>query len=319
LLLRGKNQSYDAMPADPQPQHFTALSELLQEKIGTKLNDLICKTFHLKVSNKKQFSENDSNADDSYNVAALLLSDENNYPGIDMAYFPNGIDTISGRQQLENESVLKQLEEAVGVYKLHYQFEMIQGMYRTTIELVPETAFREAILNAVVHRDWMVPTRIRVSMFPDYMEIVSPGGLPYGMTEADYFKDYLSISRNPILANVFFRTGLMETFGTGVKRIQKAYQNAKEKPQFDIGDRYIRVVLPVLKERKQKKKENNAPAELDQLLDFIRKHESVARRDVVMHFSWSSSKAYLKLTELCNDGKIKKVGNGRSVRYRLIV
>ena len=92
------------------------------------------------------------------------------------------------RNIIENISILKMLKESVDMYKKYYQYEKIEGTTRTLVSRVPENAFREAIANALIHRVWDVNTFIKVSMFEDRIEIVSPGGLPSGLGKDEYLK-----------------------------------------------------------------------------------------------------------------------------------
>ena len=83
---------------------------------------------------------------------------------------------------------------------------------------------------------------LKISMFDDYIEIVSPGGLPKGLGESQYLEGQISILRNPIIGNVFFRLDIIERYGTGIQRIQEAYRNSVIKPQFDISENSIRII-----------------------------------------------------------------------------
>ena len=85
-----------------------------------------------------------------------------------------------------------------------YKRQIIQGAERKNIEKIPEAAFREAIANALIHRAWDVESQIRILMFDDRIEIISPGGLPAGITEEEYLSGKLSVLRNRNLANVFY-------------------------------------------------------------------------------------------------------------------
>ena len=62
-----------------------------------------------------------------------------------------------------------------------------------------KNAFREALVNAIIHRAWDVKACINVAMFEDRIEITSPGGLPQGLDESEYLKGGVSILRNRIL------------------------------------------------------------------------------------------------------------------------
>ncbi len=86
---------------------------------------------------------------------------------------------------------------------------MKKSAYRKTVEILPENAFREALVNAIIHRAWDVKACINVAMFEDRIEITSPGGLPQGLDESEYLKGGVSILRNRILGSVFYRLHLI--------------------------------------------------------------------------------------------------------------
>ena len=151
------------------------------------------------------------------------MADKNHFPGIDTIKFGENISIIQKRSTFENISVLEVYDKAIDVFRDYYQYEVIQSADRQKIEKIPEAAFREAIANALIHRVWDVDSQIRVSMFDDRLEIVSPGGLPSGITEEEYLSGKLSVLRNRNLANVFYRLGFVEMFGTGITRIKQLY------------------------------------------------------------------------------------------------
>ena len=138
-----------------------------------------------------------------FNNAAGLLADKNHFPGIDIVKFGENISIIQKRTTVENISILDAYEKALAVYKDYYQYEVIQGADRKKMEKIPEAAFREAIANALIHRVWDVDSHIRVSMFDDRIEVVSPGGLPSGITAEEYLSGKLSVLRNRNLGRFF--------------------------------------------------------------------------------------------------------------------
>lgn len=149
-----------------------------------------------------------------FNNAAALLADNNHFKGIDIIRFGDSIDEI---------------------------------MERKSVDKIPEKAFREAVANALVHRMWDIPASIKISMYPDKIEISSPGGLPAGLSEDEYLNGQISLLRNPIIGNVFFRLKYIEKFGTGIMRINYAYKNILVKPEYRIFSNSIRIILPVIK------------------------------------------------------------------------
>ncbi len=153
------------MPCKDQELSFEILHRKLKETVRIENFDKdTLKTLNL---------YNDGNG---FNNAAGLLADKNHFPGIDIVKFGENISIIQKRSTFENVSVLEVYEKAIEVFRDYYQYEVIQGADRKKMEKIPEAAFREAIANALIHRVWDVDSQIRVSMFDDRIEIVSPGG-----------------------------------------------------------------------------------------------------------------------------------------------
>ena len=212
LVLEGKNISFEELQCKDQELSFDFLQHKLKENIQIEsFNQDTLKTLNLY-----------DNAN-GFNNAAGLLADKNHFSGIDLVKFGENISIIQKRVTFENVSVLDVYEKTLAVFKDYYQYEVIQGADRKTMEKIPQAAFREAIANALIHRVWDIDSHIRVSMFDDRIEVVSPGGLPAGITAEEYLSGKLSVLRNRNLANVFYRLGFVEIFGTGITRIKQLY------------------------------------------------------------------------------------------------
>ena len=237
LVLEGKNIRFEELPCKDQKLSFEILQSNLKEKIQIEtFNKDTLKTLNL---------YDDVNG---FNNAAGLLADKNHFPGIDIVKFGENISIIQKRITFENTSVLDIYEKALSVFRDYYQYEVIQGADRKMVEKIPEAAFREAVANALIHRVWDVDSQIRVSMYDDRIEVVSPGGLPSGITEDEYLSGKLSVLRNRNLANVFYRLGFVEIFGTGITRIKQIYSEASVKPSFEVSENAIQIVLPIYEE-----------------------------------------------------------------------
>jgi ATP-dependent DNA helicase RecG len=111
----------------------------------------------------------------------------------------------------------------------------ITGLRRREIPALPEAALREALLNAVIHRDYFERGGVvMVEMFQDRLEIVNPGGLPPGLRLEDLGR--FSLPRNPLLADMFLRLGYVERVGSGIARIRAAVAEAGlPAPEFESG------------------------------------------------------------------------------------
>ena len=77
-------------------------------------------------------------------------------------------------------------DAAYDMYKKYYVYEEVDGPNRKVVNVIPENAFREALANALVHRAWDDVPNVRISMYEDRIEIVSPGGLLHSSSEEEY-------------------------------------------------------------------------------------------------------------------------------------
>lgn len=132
-----------------------------------------------------------------------------------------GIEKVDIFDQLDIRTHLPQAVEQIEVFlKKHaYKTARFGAMQREDVWSIPLTVLREAIVNALVHRDYAQRgSPIRVAFFDDRIDIESPGMLLPGMTVED-MKSGISRIRNPVVARIFRELRLIESWGSGVKRI----------------------------------------------------------------------------------------------------
>ena len=300
LILEGKNIRFEELPCEDQDLSFDILQHKLKECIQIEtFNRDTLKTLNL---------YSDGNG---YNNAAGLLADRNHFPGIDIVKFGENISVIQKRAIFENISILEAYEKAVDMYRDYYQYEVIQGADRKKMEKIPEAAFREAIANALIHRVWDVEAQIRVLMFDDKIEIISPGGLPAGITEEEYLSGKLSILRNRNLANVFYRLGFVEIFGTGITRIKQLYEGKMILPEFVVSENTITIVLPIL--------ENALNLTEDQLVIYKILSKTMPKpiSEIEPYVLFGKSKVTKILKEMVKKGVVIIEGKGRGTKYRI--
>ena len=298
LVLDGKNIRFEELPCKDQELSFEILHRKLKETVRIENFDKdTLKTLNL---------YDDVNG---FNNAAGILADKNHFPGIDIVKFGENISIIQKRSTFENVSVLEVYEKAIEVFRDYYQYEVIQGADRKKMEKIPEAAFREAIANALIHRVWDVDSQIRVSMFDDRIEIVSPGGLPSGITEEEYLFGKLSALRNRNLANVFYRLGFVEIFGTGITRIKQLYAEALIKPDFEVSENAIEIVLPIF--------EKNADLTEDEIVIYKLLSKTMLKpiSEVAPYVPFGKSKTIKLLKEMCQKGVIAVEGKGKGTKY----
>lgn len=298
LILEGENRSYDELTtSNAKELEFTILEQKMKEQLRIdSMNQDILKTIGV------------LGIDGKYNNAGALLADQNGFYGIDCARFGETIDIILDREIFEHKSILKMYDEVIALYRKYYQYDEIKGAIRKTIETIPEKAFRETIANALVHRAWDVNSHIRVAMYSDRIEVFSPGGLPKGITREEYLGGQISVLRNPIIGSVFFRLHIIESFGTGIQRINAAYADNKVKPVHEFSENAIKVTLPVIAAG-----ENLSGDEKIVYSSMNRIGKSSSQ--IAKNAGFGKNKTLKLLTVLEQKGYITRTGSGRGTKY----
>ena len=298
LVLEGKNIRFEELPCKEQKLTFEILHQKLKESIQIE-------TFNKDTLKTLNLYDNTN----GYNNAAGLLADKNQFPGIDIVKFGENISIIQKRATFDNRSILEVYDKTIEIFKDYYSYEVIQQAERKNIEKIPETAFREAIANALIHRVWDVESQIRVMMFEDRIEIISPGGLPAGITEEEYLSGKISVLRNRNLANVFYRLGFVEIFGTGITRIKQVYEAGLQKPDFEVSENTIKIILPVLEE--------NINLTDDEMVVYKILSKTVLKpiSEIAPYVSFGKSKTTQLLKAMGDKGVVTVEGKGRGTKY----
>lgn len=300
LVLEGSNLSFEEIASEQQRLKFEDLSKKLEEKLDVSVTtEDVLRTLGLFTKDKR------------YNNAAALLADKNYFYGIDIARFGNSINEIRDRETIAGVSILKQYDEAVSMIKRYYRYELISGIERKTVELIPENAFREAVANALIHRDWSVNAHISIAMLQDRIEIKSPGSLPRGLTAEEYENGGISCLRNPIIGNLFFRLKYIEMFGTGITRIKHAYANARIKPEFNITDNVISVILPIISDKEEISEDEK------EVVNALNNGVQLSSSEIAKTAGFTKTKTLRLLDSLKQKGYINVIGNGRGTKYSL--
>lgn len=257
--------------------------------------------------------------DNTYTNLGLILSDECPYT-IKIAVFEGNIKTIFKDRYEFKGSMLKQLEEAYNYIDRYNSTKAeFKGLNRIDIRDYPIEAIREALLNAVVHRDYSFSSSILINIFNDRMEFISIGGLVKGITYDDIMLG-ISIARNKNLANLFYRLKLIEAYGTGIMKIQASYTDFTYKPKIEVSDNAFKIILPnknaIINESVNTIKYSpNTNAK--KVLSLLRQKQTIIRKDIEKELNVSQATAILLLNKMQKENLIVKVGAGKNSRYIL--
>ena len=212
------------------------------------LSFLTLKNFYLEQGyklNEETFESNLKliNNSGQYNIMAELLSDNNRFSLIFVKFDGLNKASISHRSDYGNRSLLfayKQLMNRVQSENICKSDTTVRPRIDTF--LFDYNCVNEAIVNAIVHNDWSI-TEPQISFYSDRIEILSHGGLPFGLTEDEFYQGY-SKPRNTQLMKIFSQLDIVDHTGHGIPIIVNKYG----KEAFKIADHYIMVTIPFDKE-----------------------------------------------------------------------
>jgi ATP-dependent DNA helicase RecG len=248
--------------------------------------------------------------DDIYTNMGLLVSDQCKHT-IKFAIF-QGADKLIFKDRKElTGSLFDQLTDAFKTIDFYNSTKAtFHELLRTDERDYPEEAVREALLNAIVHREYAFSGSTIINLYSDRLEIISLGGLVSGMSlEAAMLG--ASQPRNEKLASLFYRMKLIEAYGTGISKIISCYKRLHVQPKFENVEGAFRVILPNIHAQEIRVEEEKYLP----ILRLFEKQKEITRIDVEEALGVGTTHAVNTLKEMLSKDLIKKVGRGRLTRY----
>jgi ATP-dependent DNA helicase RecG len=188
---------------------------------------------------------------------------------------------------------------------------------RETIPEYPEDAVREAIVNAICHRDYAAVGTVQVRIYDDRLEVWNPGTLPPGLSIESLSREHPSRPRNPRLAQALYRARLIEHWGTGTLRMIQAAKDRDMKLEFgqDGGVFMVRFV----KTAQVVSRPADVPisARQERVLRYLTEHGTITRREYRALVQVSERQSLRDLTEMMERGILVRSGKGRTTCYRI--
>jgi ATP-dependent DNA helicase RecG len=196
---------------------------------------------------------------------------------------------------------------------------IVNKLEREEVTEYPPFAVREALVNAVAHRDYRLRgRRIEIRMYTDRMEVISPGGLPGFMTLDNLVEEHYS--RNPRLVNGLFQWGYIEELGLGIDRmIEEMAQAGHPPPQFKATPDLFTVRLTNERERVAPPKWTRSMNERQaRALAYIREQGSITNREYQrLCPDVTAETLRLDLVDLVDKGLLLKIGSKKGTYYIL--
>jgi ATP-dependent DNA helicase RecG len=197
---------------------------------------------------------------------------------------------------------------------------VVKGLHRHEETEYPSAAVREALVNAVAHRDYRSTGRsIEIRMYTDRLEITSPGGLPAHITLDNIVEEHYS--RNPRVVNGLYQWGYIEELGLGIDRmIEDMVSAGHMPPKFEAKSHRFSVILYNRRDpaRVVQAWEQNMNERQIRAIELMQRQGSITNRDyreVAPHVGAETLR--LDLADLVSKGVILKIGDKRGTRYIL--
>lgn len=194
----------------------------------------------------------------------------------------------------------------------------LEGLQRKEIWEYPLEALREAVVNALIHRDYTYPADIQIRLEEDRLEVWSPGELPPPLTPEALYGPHSSVLRNPLIAQAFYFAGVIERWGTGTTRIIRlCREQGLPEPEFVHWQGGVRVTFlkdPYTPERLRKLglSERQIKAVL-----YVKEQGEISNRDYRQLTGVSDETARQELKALVKRNLFQVQGKGRTTRYVL--
>ena len=299
-FARRVRNSIGEITSSRQELTFAQLRIYYEEK-GIGLNDNFIKTLDL------------YNSEGKFNYFANLLSDNSNVSFKVAKY--SSIDRVD---LIENNeygycSIIKATNNIISKFEVENTIAAeITYPERKETPKWNKNALREAIINAIVHNDYTYEVPPKFEIFPDRLEITSFGSIPESLTIEEFFTG-ISIPRNRELMRVFRDLELVESLGSGIPRILKAYS----RDCFVFMENFTRIILPMDKSYVKTTQKTTQKTD-DKIVEIIKDNPCISRKQLSKLCGISQDGIKWQLKNLQKENKIRRVGPDKGGYWEVV-
>ena len=302
MLIESSKKSFEEEISNVQELTFDYANEIFKKR-------------NIEFSNEK-FKSLKMITDNKFNNLALLLSDQNPYT-VKCAIFDGTNKTLFKDRKELSGSYLKIVEDAFYYMNLSNHINStFNGLQRIDKKDYPDFSIREALLNAIIHRDYYFNGSILLSIFDDRIEINSTGGLISTLSLNDVYNG-VSESRNPNFAEIFHRLNYVENYGTGIGRIINEYKDSKLKPIIELSENVFKITLPNLNYIEGNKAELNNMTQEEIITKYVIEKTKITRLEVEKLLDIGNTRSKQIINKLLDNNILIKKGTGKNTYYVL--
>ncbi len=246
------------------------------------------------------------------NYAAYLLADENGV-SVQVAKYADAtrVELIENRDygRCSLVKALKSVLERMDVENTIYT--KIGYPLREEREMIHGRAMREAVINAIVHNDYSNGACPKFEFFSDRLEITSAGGLPYGVSEEDFFNGYSS-PRNKEIMRVFRDLEIVEQLGSGVPRILEDYG----RDAFEIRPNFLRVIFRY--EHSQAHASGKTSGKTSgKILEMMKENHRITILEIAEALGKTTRSVEMQINKLKSEGLLCRIGPAKGGHWEV--
>ena len=254
--------------------------------------------------------------DELYTNLALIISDQCAHT-TKVAVFGDDSNTTFKDNKEFGGSIFKQLEDTFTYLMLcNKTAATFKGLERIEKQDYPEGALREALLNALVHRDYSFSGSVIINVNDEKMEFISIGGLLPGLS-IDDIRIGISQPRNKNLAEMFHRLHLIESYGTGIRKIYKLYENCPLQPVIEATPNAFKITLPNMNAAPDSvsKQGSAVTSQMQKVLSFIAEHGQITDAEIQSLLGIKKTRAFTLIKQMRDMELVQMLGRGEEKRY----
>ena len=334
FILRKRGASWDSMPSP----EFTVND--IDDELVQKFKSLAVKKGRVDRSvldeSKESLMEKLRLTNAGYYTnAAMLLFSKNPDKWHLGAYTKIGFFESDADLRYQDEihgSILEQVDKVMEVLHLKYMKAKIsyEGIQRIERYFVTDEALREALLNALCHKQYESCIPIQISVYEDCLYIANCGKLPENWTVDNLMSKHASRPYNPSIANVFYLAGLIESWGRGIEKIcQSCIEDRSPLPEYTINsgdimikftaleDRLIRSTTQKVGEKVGKKVGKKLSKTETVILNLLHEDPAYSYVTLAQKAGISEKTVFIRIKSLKEKGILERVGSGRKGYWKI--
>jgi len=265
------------------------------------------------------------------NAAFLLFTKkETLFTTIELGRFQTEI--IIKDSDRSKKDLLTQIEQVMNYVKKHINKEIIITGKPQNVQKweYPLEAIREIVINMIIHRDYRSSSDSIVKIFDEKIEFYNPGRLPESITVNDLLtNNYKSTPRNKLIADFCKSIGLIEKYGSGIRRIVEYFNEARlPQPEFrNISEGFMVTVFSSINKGEKENVvesvvenvvENVVEDRSDKIINLIKQNKQISAKQIAKLFNITERTAQRDLDKLKKQNKIKRIGSDKAGHWEVI-